>query len=522
MNEKICKYPFKYFGAIFLDDKLLGVDKEILYPKIEDGTITEFEFKHYIFSKQIKYFEMLNEPQKIIEKTLRFVYFFGVRMKENSFILPLLAREAWTFSICEKIFSIVSKLISPNMTTKDFNSKVLGHLLNTMRNQLYEIGKIVHLNVKPSKKRKCEMIRQKLIQFLKNDKYVLPDKYIVSVFLSTNPILLMSCISSNDWTSHYRKISLKTQIFYKYSHCQRTQDQIILQLAFVYFKQKRYEESELLFKSILQNFRSWGEIYIDCLITLAECQKALRHNADYLQSCLSILDPALSHFITSPTIKTLFFSSFLNCCYHLENCTAIRDMKSFMDAIVIDPEDEESALSQGGTVFNISENFSLIGFTHSNSRSKNGLNVSNKPSRVFMISKTDEREVMVKLIIVNKFDSDITLDRAYLVAEYMQKIRGSKFTISFELQTNILCKPGRNLVCLFYNIPNGEEYFEGRYYVKKAGFEIGKLTFSKIFPHKKQILLLMPIEEAGEIDQIDYEPFQYPFTLNIVNDVINM
>ncbi|CAG8761156.1 6088_t:CDS:2, partial [Acaulospora colombiana] len=137
---------FGSFGATDYEDdsaNILDVRKKNYRDLIMQNTISEFDFRSYLFARQCQLLGRLRRPVDICRRAQLFISTFGRAIKEQQANVGEHFLESWIYSSCMSVVNECEELFSltslDDHTLMAFNA-AKGELLDLARKQLDKLG----------------------------------------------------------------------------------------------------------------------------------------------------------------------------------------------------------------------------------------------------------------------------------------------------------------------------------------------------------------------------------------------
>nr|KAJ3421268.1 hypothetical protein HK105_004073 [Polyrhizophydium stewartii] len=137
---------FHKFGGVEPGDDcsdVLNSDRKPYRSMIIQNTITIFDFREYLFSRQCRLIFLLGSPADVCQRTKMFVVSLSKMLREYSVSLAPHFRESWSYSLCMRIVrecDAVFRMLSMPTSAMQVYEALRAELLQIARIQLDRLG----------------------------------------------------------------------------------------------------------------------------------------------------------------------------------------------------------------------------------------------------------------------------------------------------------------------------------------------------------------------------------------------
>ncbi|GBC05869.1 hypothetical protein RclHR1_06490004 [Rhizophagus clarus] len=266
---------FGNFGATDPNDdsaNILDVKKKQYRDLIMQNSISEFDFRCYLFARQCQLLGRLHKSVEICRRAQIFISTFSRSIKEHQANVGEYFLESWIFSSCMSVVNECEEL-APLTSMDDSNTIAFnaakGELLDLARKQLDKIG-IFYDHLPAS------------LPFTTSLNETIPtspneDNETKKKFVITNKELQEAIDSQNDFDVLY--LSLTNRALRAYEGSARLRSLLRLQgdVAALHFHRKQYEDAVQVMEDIPWRYGEQGWIVVEnnLLFKFAACQKEL-------------------------------------------------------------------------------------------------------------------------------------------------------------------------------------------------------------------------------------------------------
>lgn len=113
---------------------LLDLRRKPYRQMILNSTISIFDFRIYLFNRQIEVLQKSNQPQEICKRAKLFISFFSRTLHQQRQLLPTMFTQVWVYSSCLNVIKNVEESLS---TTSNYRYQgYKGDLLHCARMQV--------------------------------------------------------------------------------------------------------------------------------------------------------------------------------------------------------------------------------------------------------------------------------------------------------------------------------------------------------------------------------------------------
>ena len=279
------------FGARdTMDDSanILSPDKKSYQEAITQNSISIFDFRSYLFARQIRLLTLLNRPMEICYRAKQFMTSMVRSLRRHQDALKPFFVESWIYSACLAVLRHCDDVsIDGSSETARYHS-IRGELMHDARKQLDKLG--LALGYMPNKP----------AHLFKATNPTLPELKI------TNQDLLQALTSLDNFATLYETMTIEARQSFKICGSHRINRLLFGDLADLCFYREKWKEAQAYYENMLNwtvdptNANApalsmiywqsgWTYVEVNALTRLARCFKEMGLKREYLKACWTIL-----------------------------------------------------------------------------------------------------------------------------------------------------------------------------------------------------------------------------------------
>ncbi|KAL2913823.1 hypothetical protein HK105_206702 [Polyrhizophydium stewartii] len=290
---------FHKFGGVEPGDDcsdVLNSDRKPYRSMIIQNTITIFDFREYLFSRQCRLIFLLGSPADVCQRTKMFVVSLSKMLREYSVSLAPHFRESWSYSLCMRIVrecDAVFRMLSMPTSAMQVYEALRAELLQIARIQLDRLGTAKKICSNPL--------------YLEGDGTAPETPAAENGRTISNPELVQALSSPETFGILYQASIHVTNLAVRgFEACARPRSALALQsdLAFWHFSQEDYEKAAEIWERVAFRHSESGWHHIETVIVecLARCYRELRRClCEHLDACRTLVESCL-YLVSHPKL----------------------------------------------------------------------------------------------------------------------------------------------------------------------------------------------------------------------------
>jgi len=305
-NSFPCRKLEQFGGNSEGDDcsALLDTQRKPFRSLIYHSAISEFDLRQCLFSRQAELLFYRRRPVRVAKNAIQFIHAFTKAIENHTTKTLANLSNTWMYAACMEIVRACENAVDKR---DEANSKSLAFLLADLcylaRRKLDILGDQFGLL---DAREPCMFPCVSCIDIsssLSNTEKVLQAVNEKNLIISSNPNsmnkmdgislpeLHRALQSVEEFDKLYFHLTAQASHHYKVAQRHRSVARLDGELATLYLKRKQYLSAESLFKSLSLFYfnEGWHLLGYSIRTKLAECQRRLRHDVEYVSSCLALL-----------------------------------------------------------------------------------------------------------------------------------------------------------------------------------------------------------------------------------------
>ncbi|KAJ3201231.1 hypothetical protein HDU82_008263 [Entophlyctis luteolus] len=280
---------FQSFGGTDTNDDsadILDISRKPYYDMILQNTVTIFDFRVYLFARQISLLfagaTQSNAIAEAADRGKKFIDSFARTLREYEAGLNPLFRESWIYSACLCIVRHCDEQLAkiPNPSIPSQYETIKAELIYQSRIQLDMLG--TALGFLPFS---VHSIQQGFAKPLEATR-----EAVASV---SNDELRRSLTNDEDFDKLYMSLSEKSVKCFEHTNRRRSEFLVKSDMAILKFHRKQFEQAAVALENVLASHtEAWREIKHELLEKTVMCYKETKNDPSMFDCCWRLLDNA--------------------------------------------------------------------------------------------------------------------------------------------------------------------------------------------------------------------------------------
>eukprot|EP01119_Soliformovum_irregulare_P020734 TRINITY_DN6773_c0_g1_i1.p1 TRINITY_DN6773_c0_g1~~TRINITY_DN6773_c0_g1_i1.p1 ORF type:complete len:1095 (+),score=300.01 TRINITY_DN6773_c0_g1_i1:125-3409(+) len=273
---------------------------------ILNGSITEFDFRKYLFARDAELRLQLESRIEVVRLASNFVAKLHKDVKAQRGVVPYFS-DCWVYSASMDIVRMCENkensetTLTPTTKAQQGLDFMLGDLYYNARTKLDVLGIACGLLSKavvppytpykdtPTSEEESDNNNTDIETPASPGAETRPAKQVYSWV--THPDLEKALRSTKDFDNLYMSLTQKASKCYEKSSRYRSVVRLNGEEASLHFRRGRYLKAETLLKFLCPIYspEGWQDLVYNVRAQLAECQRRLKHESEYISSCIGLL-----------------------------------------------------------------------------------------------------------------------------------------------------------------------------------------------------------------------------------------